>query len=103
MSLALLNLVRIIRHSVGLKSVNGSVRSGIAGGFSRARSAFSSAGRSNRPNMRAAKPAVTCVAISSASFTSRQPERLMRALERLALDELHDIEVVSATSPKVKD
>ena len=32
-SLALLNLARIVRHSLGLKSVKDSVRPGIAGGF----------------------------------------------------------------------
>src|SRR5262249_13671773 len=39
-------------NSVGLKSVNGSVRPWIAGAFSRVPSAFSSAGRSNRPTTR---------------------------------------------------
>ena len=51
-SLALLNLPTIVRNLVGLKSVNDSVRPGIAGALSKAPSAFSSAGWSNRPNIR---------------------------------------------------
>jgi hypothetical protein len=48
-NLALSNLARIVRHSLGLKSVKDSVRPGIGGDFSRAQIASSSAGRSNRP------------------------------------------------------
>jgi hypothetical protein len=48
-NLALSKLARIVRHSLGLKSVKDSVRPGIGGDFSRAQIASSSAGRSNRP------------------------------------------------------
>jgi hypothetical protein len=51
-SLALLKRPRIVRHAVGRKSDKDSVRPGIAGDFRSAPTAFSSAGRSNRPNVR---------------------------------------------------
>jgi len=46
------SLAKSARHSAELKSAKDSVRPGMAGGLSNASSAFSSAGRSKKPNKR---------------------------------------------------
>jgi hypothetical protein len=91
-SLALLNLERIVRYSVGLKSVNDSVSLRIAGAFGKAPSAFSSMVDERRlPDTSPATIVTTFTCwFAQASFrkaiSSSRPKKLLPVTANLATE-----------------